>query len=318
VYHTDDHGWIVERTVCDDCVHSSYSQCSECGDWHDEVTDTRHGPLCSDCYSDACQPSGRATPFIPDRDNTFDRIRSRRCFGVELETSKCSGWRGVAGEHQFKQHSDGSILGEEFVSPILAGDKGLEAIEQFCKVANSKNWKVNRTCGFHVHFDVGDFEAEELRRVAYAYLLTYDVWAAFVSDTRRENTYCRELDWHFDHLEPLETLKDWEEFSESLSRYQWLNIAAYTKYRTFEIRLHSGTLKSTKVCNWVIAHARFIDAVSKMTVKQLEGMFWNESTQRKFERIVEIWDCPALTDYFVERAAKFGVQLETPALCLEA
>jgi hypothetical protein len=55
-----------------------------------------------------------------------------------------------------------------------------------------------------------------------------------------------------------------------------------------------------------------------MTVKQLEGMFWNESTQRKFERIVEIWDCPALTDYFVERAAKFGVQLETPALCLEA
>jgi hypothetical protein len=196
----------------------------------------------------------------------------------------------------------------EFTSTVLYGDAGLDAIDNFCCRAGELGFSVDSDCGFHAHFDVSDLTPEQLRIVAYAYYRTQAVWQGFVSSHRRGNNYCAPIQWDIAELLGCENHEDFRRFAGYQDRYQWLNIRAYLKHCTFEVRIHSATLNSEKVTNWVKAHARFIDRVSVMTKAQVDEFFSGCAYSTKFQAVAELWDDIELSQFYRARARKFGAR----------
>lgn len=165
---------------------------------------------------------------------------------------------------QWKLTSDGSVTsnsgqsGIEIVSPILHNDAGLA---EACKVAQAlkdAGAKINKTCGFHVHFDANHLTTGQLRMIAYRYATYETEIDAFMPPSRRDNRYCktnRERNLRFYY----ESNK--ERFCEHAydDRYRKVNLQAYARHHTIEFRQHSGTCEPYKIRNWVNFLAQFID-----------------------------------------------------------
>lgn len=299
---------------CAVCYHDRYMSCDECGEVYHR--NEMRGYYCRDCADNSCDEEedeyNREPQTISLEDNTYLRTGSQRTFGVELETSECPGFKDLRGRTHFDDKADGSIDGREFVSTILAGDKGLDAIADFCGRANRMKFKIDSKCGFHLHVGVGDFTIEELKAVAIAYNLTYQAWCALVPNERQRNHYCAKNNWIPARLNRIKSIDQFADFCCETDRYQWFNLNSFYTHGTFEIRLHSATLDGDKVCNWALAHVRFIDAASKMTQAEIETEFSERSVQEQFASIAKMWGDAALADYYVGRAAKFGNTIENP------
>lgn len=349
VHTVREHGRHGRHDVyyCDSCFDERYASCERCGcevridgngngDNESYTSEGGDGPYCSECYCEYyttcdscsseisrehchCNDSGEV--FCDDcwqDDNgcaewpetrvrcgvRFDEIRSRRRFGVELETSDCEGVADIREDTVFGSKHDGSISGKEFVSPPLSGDDGLEHVRQFCKLA--RNFHVDKRCGYHLHLDMSDETCEGLRRIAYAYAKTQSVWQSFVRRTRRENHYCKALVWGCNDVRYTSAV---DGLPGASGRYHWFNLRAYQRHRTFEVRLHTGTLNSDKVCNWIKAHTRFADWASAHSFDEIDAMF-SGSADERFAALAEIWDDSELTEYYRGRAGAFGTRYD--------
>lgn len=289
---------------CDECFWEHNRECSGCGEIvnSDYCTydENRDGDYCESCYRG--NEDYDAKRFRPS-DLTYTRIGSRRRFGVELETSKCDGHEDLDGRFHFGAKDDGSITGKEFVSTVLAGDQGLDAIAAFCDYAEENGFKVDSACGFHAHFDVGNESTESLKAIGYAYLLTQRVWQSFVSASRRNNHYCGSIEWSYTDIANANDFRDW---ADGWDRYCWFNVASYAVHGTFEIRLHTASLNAEKVNNWVKAHTRFIDKVAGMTIGEVRAMFAGKTAQELFDALVDIWGDEELSHFYRRRAELFG------------
>lgn len=309
-----DHAYCSENgdSYCESCYSEHYTSCSDCGCelLRDDAYYSDYDAYCESCYpGESSDDEWQCGIFRPSQ--SFREIRSHRKFGVELETSKCPDHHELNGNTSFACKPDGSISGMEFVSPVLSSDKGLAEIRDFCRRANGNGFEVNNACGYHAHFDVSNECAANLKSICFAYLLTYSVWSAFVPRNRRENSFCGAVHWDATRLAAIADLDDFREFVNYQDRYCWFNVAAYRRHKTFEVRLHTATLDAEKVCNWVKAHARFMDWASRKTWKEIREVFSGDDNA-KFAALAEIWDDAELTEYFVGRARKWGVRLENP------
>jgi hypothetical protein len=295
-----------DQTICQSCYQENYFACERC----EEVChfdDYGEDGCCCEC-SEANREDIRALPFR-SRDNSCHRTGSQRSFGIELETSSCDGYLELDGEVSFSSKDDGSIAAKEFVSEVLCGDDGLAAVENFCHRAAELGFEVDSTCGYHLHVDVSDLNQTQLASVATAYGLTYKLWTSFVSDSRRRNNYCARHSWNINAHREYERFAD---FARAQDRYQWFNVRAYCTHSTFEIRLHSGTLNAVKICNWIIAQLRFVEAVAHLPSEEVFRLFANESLSSQFLNCCEFWP-EDVAEYLRERAAKFGTTLPTLA-----
>lgn len=329
-----------EEVGCDDsyyCERFDADYCSDCYPGEECSNEECEDRGSCDCDAPTMSRGRRSQPasgstretywqnakFAPVENSTV-RTGTTRTFAVEVETASCPGHRDFNGRFAFNCESDGSIDGEEFPSAVLHGDAGLDAITAFCDEANSKNWTVDSKCGAHVHFGARDLSADQLKSIAYAYSLTSKAWGSFVSQKRRDNDYCLPLDWGFSEIAEIETLDDFMAFADKCedNRYQWLNLASYAKRKggngprkTIEIRLHSGSLDSTKLCNWIIAHLRFIEGVMNMTMAEVERTFAGLDGYGQFRALSKVWDNAELSAYYSARAAKFGTNYTTSTRC---
>jgi len=290
---------------CNECHSEHYDCCEGCNDWvsRDNMNyHERHG--C--CYCDDCMPSSdgecEACEFRFRDDDTFAKIGSLRTFGVELETSQCDDIADLDGQTHFTACEDGSISGKEFVSEVLRGDRGLTAISDFCD--NASSFDVDSRCGFHLHIGAADLSDEAKRAVCAAYAMSAKVWGSFVHRDRRENRFCKQFDWSADDMQTMED-SEWEGWAASQPRYRWVNFAAYAVHNTFEVRLHTATLDGGKVCNWVVAHVKFVDYFSKLTCDEVCAL-WRLDDRAWFAKLAEIWGDDELTEFYRQRACKFG------------
>lgn len=135
--------------------------------------------------------------------------------------------------------SDGSVNSEEnypveheyrFLSPR---DKLEKRLHTFCQFLRESDHKVNKSCGLHVHFDFRHKTYEEVRKIA----MRTDKWLQSLKElvplSRRENAeYCKFGVCRHD-------------------RYRAVNLSSHGRYKTLEIRLHSGTIDYTKMINWI-------------------------------------------------------------------
>lgn len=292
---------------CEGCFEQHYFRCGRCANSF-EISDIRGwagDPFCADCYGNADvwkpQPwSGVAT--------TFDRVGSKRCYGVELETQTCDEYRLLHGDTEWGCVYECSTPGREFVSPILQGDEGFAEIRAICDIAERYRWSVDRSCGLHVHVDARDLSSDQLLQVIYAYRKSYPLWKRFVSRRRGDNSMCGSPQYVPRDVRGAEHVED---FIESRDRFEFVNWRSYLRYGSIEIRLYRGTLQAREICNWVALHTRFVDAVKDMTFDEIDDGI-GAITRTNWRGLVELIGDPNLLDYWRRIASRHGHAL--PAL----
>lgn len=293
---------------CESCYSELYTCCDDCGCEvsRDDAVYCNGSHYCPDCVpsDDDREWASRRMQNIPSR--TYDRIGSTRKYGVELETNACHGLNDLEECTHFGCKHDGSISGKEFVSPVLRGDDGLDEIIKLCRYANRNDWNVNATCGYHLHLDVSDECINSLKSIVYAYNKTREVWASFVPNSRRRNSYCGNVRYILSEMMDCKDRDDFNYWAGNQERYVWFNVVSYARHRTFEVRLHTGTLDAEKVCNWAKAHTRFADWAAGATIAEIDARF-SCTGDEAFAALAELWNDAELTEYYRGRASKFGV-----------
>ena len=320
-------------TYCESCFDSHCTECRNCGEtiWRDDARETPDGSdWCDSCWCDACSICDGCggvywsddlhyndcgvycsdcrhgdeeweTTRFRGRDE-YSKMPSRRKFGVELETDDCNSHEDLQGNTCFGAKHDGSINGKEFVSPVLYGDGGFAEIDKIARFARENGWTVDDSCGYHAHFDVTDESVDSLKGIALAFIKTYEVWSEFVDCERKDNTYCKAS--HVSMSE-VAACSDFTYWVGSRDRYRWINFAAYTKHRTFEVRLHHGTLDGRAICNWVAAIAIFMDWASKAGFDGVKRQLWLASFAERFDFIARLWQDAGrsdLVEYYLNKA----------------
>jgi hypothetical protein len=155
----------------------------------------------------------------------------------------------------------------EFVSPILSGDTGLDEVRAFCKSAKELGFEVNGDCGYHLHLDMRDTNISMRKSIAYAYRLTYPIWSSLVNQYRAHDCqYCCAPNYTAADIVQIPGFLGW---CECRNRYEFVNLAAYSRHRTFEIRGYQGTLNPVEIINWIDAHLRFVAFVKDKPLTEL-------------------------------------------------
>ena len=254
-------------------------------------------------------------------------IGSDRCYGLELETDKCEGYRVLRSVSVWGAKNDCTVLAKEFYSEILSGDAGLKAIQDWGKLADDNDWCANNHAGYHMHLDVREESDNSKYAIAYAYRRTQEVWLSFVENRRHSGGYCHSIQWSCRDIDlAVDSGSSYYHFASRGTRYNWCNIAAICEHTTIEIRLHEGTCDSVEIINWVKAHVRFADWAAKAGLAKVREALDNLSADEQFRFIArEIWKDSNLSAYYSEKARRHNygkltvsiglLSLDNPAEC---
>lgn len=140
--------------------------------------------------------------------------------------------------------SDGSIHAEDgyfgVEITVLTRLDRPETLRKVCSILNEIRARVNRSCGLHVHLDARPIKRlsetdrkRELKRISRNFERSLPVLLRMVPESRRSNTYC---------MPRVSKLNG--------SRYCAVNMTAFQKYKTIEVRLHSSTTSFDKIIQW--------------------------------------------------------------------
>lgn len=302
VHHEDERSSECGDSYCETCYSDAYTCCDECScELHrEDAQHTDYNTYCESCVP--CDDEGECeVPFGWNGTDDFDDVGSSRKFGVELETSECSDFWDWLDRDTWGVVEDGSIRGKEFVSAPMYGNDGLRAVRAFCNGASDSGFRINATCGFHLHCDLSDTDADERKAIALAYHYTRELWHDFIDRDRYDTMYSR-MNWPKNpdgkKFWGRKQCVDGHDHPDHPDRYVWINWQAFAKHSTIEVRAHHPTLNGREVCNWIKAHTRFIDAVSVMTVGQVTRMFGNEDKKAQMRELAYIWDDTELAEFY--------------------
>jgi hypothetical protein len=244
---------------------------------------------------------------------TYQRVGSKRKYGVEIETSSCATHGQLRGRTNFGNKYDPTVSGREFDSPILYGDEGFDHIDEFLAFAERYYWEVNTRCGCHTHYDMRDESDTSLYRIAYAYKMTYPLWRRCVSRHRRGSSYCHASEYTLNDIErAVDRGDEFSDFAENRERYDYVNLYAYGDHVTFENRLLEGTLDAGDICTWIAVNCRFMDRVKNLSFGEQRDMFAtprgrSNPARAQFGALVNLIDDAELTDWVADRARRVGL-----------
>lgn len=135
-------------------------------------------------------------------------------------------------------HGDGSInhpFGYWSIEVILCRRReGFdEKLFKFCEHLNKIGATVNSSCGLHVHFDMRERNEHDVRVLAHRLDSNMLHVVRMLDPTRRDNQYCRAG-------------------LSNTDRYRRVNLCAFDKHETLEIRVHQGTTSYDSIMNWIV------------------------------------------------------------------
>lgn len=253
---------------------------------------------------------------------------STRTFGVEIEFTGGSVQKATttlinAGivavtegyNHQTRNHwkvtTDASVdrsgvTGGEVVSPVLKGERGLSELRLVLEALSAGGFKVNKSCGIHVHVGVSDLSVAALKTVFLRYAKHEDKIDAIMPRSRRgnANTYCQGF-VHYNgsgiNLDNATTVNDIMRSGQRNGRFCKLNLGAYVRQATIEFRQHSGSLNSAKVANWVLFCLNFVDASVKFARPFVAGNRRCSARLTKKDKLIELLKQNYLSVFYLAR-----------------
>ena len=231
---------------------------------------------------------------------TTYKLSETRTFGIEIEaygverSVLCDALRtaGIACQDHGYSHattdhwkivSDSSIQGEntfELVSPPLKGADGIRQVETVCAVLHTLGVKVNKSCGLHVHHDANDLSLDHWKNLVKYYIKYEATLDTLVPSDRRQggNSYCKALRANFasikDAFKAIDRATTLRELSEIVcgnNRYYTLNMTAFWRHGTVEVRHHSGTVEADKILHWVSLTQCLVTRAMESATVRLHG-----------------------------------------------
>ncbi len=132
-----------------------------------------------------------------------------------------------------KRNTDDTVgCPAEVVLSYRAGNE--DSVREFCQLLRGKAY-VNNSCGTHVHFDFRHITPEDATIYGKRLARVVPALKTLLPANRRDNQFCKEI----------------INSTASGQRYAFVNLSAYAKYKTIEVRGHSGTIKADKILNWI-------------------------------------------------------------------
>ena len=312
-FHCDDCGGIHSdadaistaggSSICISCFEDDWFTCEECCEvYHcEDMARGDYGCCCNDCgghNGEDFRPTG-----FSNRSGCVTEAGSARCYGIELETDECDGYEDLQDSAAWGAKNDPTVNGKEFYSAILSGDAGLDAVREWAKLADSNGWSASDDAGYHLHIDMRNESDDSLYAIAYAYRATQEVWLTFVDRRRINGSYSRRCRWDCADVPAVADDRPFSSWARKNDRYLWINLEAYRKFTTFEIRLHEGTCDGEAVINWVKAHIRFSDWASGKGLKGVRDALSGLDAEGLFDLIArEAWQDDELRDYYAKKA----------------
>jgi len=157
---------INENYYCYYCLKELFTKCHSCYEYEkrENLTEFRGGWFHETCLENRREhmTEWESEPLNLEN-NKFKKLKHKRCFGIEVEIDDDDLPLYELQETCFASRNDGSLEnGKEFVSPILQGDKGYEAIKEFCKI--TKFCKHNTRGSVHLHIDARDLSWVKIKK----------------------------------------------------------------------------------------------------------------------------------------------------------
>lgn len=139
---------------------------------------------------------------------------------------------------------------------ILTTEKDLDVIMfKVSSVLKTIKAKVNNTCGLHVHIDM---RQRDVITATKKLLGAQGTLFQMVPDARRYNSYCQ-----YSKIEAKDVAKvynkKYNKFVTQEGRTA-INLHAYEKHKTIEVRLHEGTINAKEIINWCRYLTELIDS----------------------------------------------------------
>lgn len=306
-FHLIDNLQTSEQFItCKECAEKTTS-CTRCGRPHlksESINDRfKFAAFCSN----ACQR--QFTPKVPRcgynayekneievADTTFNHI-SERSFGLELETAGLKTYKPY--KHLLKHWkivSDGSLRSNsggtgEFVSSILRGDEGLRVINRLVDYFTVSNYKVNDSCGFHLHVGASDFDKNDLYNILKFVKLNEQLLLYMEHESRIHNNNISSAnislpsnikEFDFDDLflyvtegkmrslkvgDKMAKMENFKKSKKNGPRTRWFNICPLIAQGTIEIRIHAGTTKREEIINWTKLWVSIFDGIKDGSLK---------------------------------------------------
>ena len=183
-----------------------------------------------------------------------------------------SGYNHTNSDDSWKVTTDATVLGGyELVSPILRGEEGLEQIRKVSAILIELGYKVNKTCGMHVHISKAEMSTAEVIKVLQRYARHEAEIDWMVAASRRGANggagYTRGLrrvrdiqipDGSRSNLTVREVLRNYNGMVGGEERFFKVNLMS--RHPTIEFRHHQGTIEADKIINWIKFCMAFVEA----------------------------------------------------------
>lgn len=281
--------------------------------WH-----AGHGRFVTRCRS--CEREVRAARPARPRSTgtrvpgTFRALGAGRRFGVELELIFPRGTDRhtinsaltSAGLVGWAARTDGSLSGNgwEVVSPVLAGDDGIEQVRKATRALRGIGATVNRSCGMHVHHEIRDLTVDGIKQVFRTWRANQPLIDGLVAPSRRgRQTYCGDVtDAEMGQVEAARDIRSMENFYRFYSN---LNLGAFGRFGTIEIRQHQGTNDPEKIVSWIKFGQAIIDRAAEQSAAGTTTATASSRVRDMLGQLGEHLDETART-FLLGRTVEFG------------
>ncbi len=315
---------VEGKKICNECFIAKTGKCNDCGDrfFNNHLISHNFQDYCRDCYRNF----NRTFHSInigqkKEYSKSFNKNPDKRFCGIEIEClnrslNKNSFIKKELKEFRFSQGTDYSLSegGVEFRSVPMNGDLLFNSLESFGKALNEKCYRVNSTCGLHLHLEVKQ-ELEYLKKLYLFYLRFEDMFFNMLPKSRRSRKFCTRFKKYYkDTPKQILAVETLDKFKEMLyetkyyageirshgnsKRYCWANLHSIFYRGTLEVRSHSGTVNPAKIINWIMIHQRVLKFLDEKSLEEIGTM---KVTKKAF---LEIFSRP-LQNYIKRRWTTF-------------
>lgn len=263
--HSPDH-MAAFQEVCGPCISLyNYRTCSRCNQF---------APVHSSGQCSHCVNRNGARGFHPFISPTYTEFAvgadtplfpHNATMSVELEFGSARQISPKIAEFGYIKE-DGSVAtglayNGEFAMRPASGDKFLETLQGALGIMKVADAGVNHSCGMHLHVDVTALSDVQRARIFHYWRMFEPIFFALCEPRRVGSTYCR----------PISSVYNIRNAVSFCNRYGALNTTAFSKYGTFEFRLHHGTLDYKTIVNWTSLVNSFIHATKSLPLAVSKG-----------------------------------------------
>jgi hypothetical protein len=282
---------------------------------------------CPSC-NDGRSTSDQGIIFRPD--TGFARNPVTRYLAVELEVATtaadASAIDTVVSHNKMTAKYDGSVGdGCEITTQPAKGDDFIDTIKALTDAFTVAHATVDQRCGFHVHVDARDVDAQKLRRLLLVWAHVEATIYQCLPTSRRTNQYCKPMQPQIEragiagpsnpllNAQLVNAISDrtWgnnniriEAFNRNISgdRYRSLNATSLAAHGTIEFRCAAGTVNYRKVTAWAMLVGSIVDWSFDMTEDDLQALLARDPWD-----VLLTFLCPTedTAEWLVERRQKF-------------